>query len=808
MTIIRRIQKRRDTAANWIAANPVLLAGEVGRETDTRKEKTGDGVSAWNSLNYDNLGLGTLAAQSALLDTNRRELEKLSRIRATKLKSKLASIKNNGTGTASIAIFGDSIARSFFPDLLAKQIWDEYGFRGACALSVSMNGGTWSNVTGGATVVNNEYLSSPNTTVTRLAGASQAVFFSAPAGTTFSINKATVVYRRKSGGGTFKLQFATSRAATSISALWTDIATYDTNNVANDLVAVTYTWAAASNDNLIRCVHVSGGQCDIVACMVENTANAGVIVSYLDAGGIDMSDTNTMPQANLTTLLNVLAPDLITWSMKDANNQSGDTVTAKLTAHNALWQAAFATDWLYITPYPDAVAASISQARIQADPVIAHAIAVGQSYFDTLDFIESYAYGTANGFFADPTHVNSLANTTFGQQLLDAIGILPRSSFRSPYGPGGTAYFDSVFLDGVTVTERIGRIRSAVESKSSGLTFNAGDGRVINNVSMATTLSSGITMLCFTRVPDSQGSDQEIFRTTTTDFGAADGQVALVIRNGNIRLSWRNGGTTYTDDSVSLWNAWRTFAGQIVCIGVRYNPSAAASDSPFSFFLNGVKTSSVVSNDRTGVLSGDYFQLASHLNANAVTWTVYRALCYHSALTDSEIATIAVNGIGSTTPKIDWRFTEGSGSAVMDHGGNGWDARIRAGFWIHRKRTVGHPRVIATDNPHVTVVGDNLITDTAARMLVPLPSSPQVGDELQLLGKGSGGWRITQLAGHQIFEGAGGTVGTNATTAGASGTLSSTQRYDGILLRCVAAVPATPLYQWVVDKRNGALTWV
>lgn len=47
-----KIQIRNDTAANWKAANPVLLKGEVGIEIDTRKLKIGDGISAWSALKY------------------------------------------------------------------------------------------------------------------------------------------------------------------------------------------------------------------------------------------------------------------------------------------------------------------------------------------------------------------------------------------------------------------------------------------------------------------------------------------------------------------------------------------------------------------------------------------------------------------------------------------------------------------------------------------------------------------------------------------------------------------------------------
>lgn len=51
-TTRQRIKLRRDTAANWTAANPVLAAGEVGYETDTKQAKVGNGSSAWSALEY------------------------------------------------------------------------------------------------------------------------------------------------------------------------------------------------------------------------------------------------------------------------------------------------------------------------------------------------------------------------------------------------------------------------------------------------------------------------------------------------------------------------------------------------------------------------------------------------------------------------------------------------------------------------------------------------------------------------------------------------------------------------------------
>ena len=46
------IQIKRGTAADWLAANPVLALGELGLETDTNKLKAGDGTSSWFELQY------------------------------------------------------------------------------------------------------------------------------------------------------------------------------------------------------------------------------------------------------------------------------------------------------------------------------------------------------------------------------------------------------------------------------------------------------------------------------------------------------------------------------------------------------------------------------------------------------------------------------------------------------------------------------------------------------------------------------------------------------------------------------------
>lgn len=51
-TLNARIIVRNNTSANWTSTNPVLMAGEMGIEKDTKKFKFGDGVKTWAQLDY------------------------------------------------------------------------------------------------------------------------------------------------------------------------------------------------------------------------------------------------------------------------------------------------------------------------------------------------------------------------------------------------------------------------------------------------------------------------------------------------------------------------------------------------------------------------------------------------------------------------------------------------------------------------------------------------------------------------------------------------------------------------------------
>lgn len=70
-------------------------------------------------------------------------------------------------------------------------------------------------------------------------------------------------------------------------------------------------------------------------------------------------------------------------------------------------------------------------------------------------------------------------------------------------------------------------------------------------------------------------------------------------------------------------------------------------------------------------------------------------------------------------------------------------------------------------------------TTNSALTTLSLPTSIDVGQRLEVSGKGSGGWNITQGAGQQIVSGA------FSTTLGATGHLQSTNQYDDVVLECI-----------------------
>lgn len=78
-------------------------------------------------------------------------------------------------------------------------------------------------------------------------------------------------------------------------------------------------------------------------------------------------------------------------------------------------------------------------------------------------------------------------------------------------------------------------------------------------------------------------------------------------------------------------------------------------------------------------------------------------------------------------------------------------------------------------------INSSYITNSTNLITLALPATAPVGSVLEVTGIGTGGWRIGQAAGQQVF------FGSVSSTSGAAGQLNSTQSRDAIRLVCVTA---------------------
>ena len=93
-----KIKFRRDTAAAWTDANPILAQGEPGFEHDTGLFKIGDGETAWTSLDYANSSGDSLTDDNAVTVT----------VGNTEYFAIVNRANNNNNGVESSAVAYDS----------------------------------------------------------------------------------------------------------------------------------------------------------------------------------------------------------------------------------------------------------------------------------------------------------------------------------------------------------------------------------------------------------------------------------------------------------------------------------------------------------------------------------------------------------------------------------------------------------------------------------------------------------------------------------------------------------------------------
>jgi hypothetical protein len=139
---------------------------------------------------------------------------------------------------------------------------------------------------------------------------------------------------------------------------------------------------------------------------------------------------------------------------------------------------------------------------------------------------------------------------------------------------------------------------------------------------------------------------------------------------------------------------------------------------------------------------------------------------YTASMQDGELL-IGVTG-GTPVPAT---LTAGPGISIAQSAGGVTISGTGSG--------IGWTEVTSTTK---AMVSDNgYIANNSSEVVFTLPTTAAVGTVINVVGKGSGGWKIEQNAGQNI------NIGDTASTSGTGGNVSSTNQHDSLQLLCVTA---------------------
>ena len=168
----------------------------------------------------------------------------------------------------------------------------------------------------------------------------------------------------------------------------------------------------------------------------------------------------------------------------------------------------------------------------------------------------------------------------------------------------------------------------------------------------------------------------------------------------------------------------------------------------------------------------------------AMLYSTASAIALSSALTNGQVMIGSTGSVplpATLTAGTNITITNSAGGITIAASGSG-------GFsWNHVTSTT------------VSLVSNNgYVMDNVSLVTGTLPPTSSIGDELEIVGKGSGGWKIAQNAGQNII------FGSVVTTTGTGGSLASTNKNDSIYLICTVANTT-----WTVaDGPQGIITYV
>lgn len=315
-----------------------------------------------------------------------------------------------------------------------------------------------------------------------------------------------------------------------------------------------------------------------------------------------------------------------------------------------------------------------------------------------------------------------------------------------------------------------------------------------------------------------------ITATGTIATGIWQGSViALAYGGTNANLTASNGGIIYSTASAMAVLAGTATANQVLLSGSGAAPAWSTATYPATTTINQLLYSSsanviaglATANNATLITSAGGVPSISQTLPAAVQQNITAVGTVATGVWQGTAIGATYGGTGVANPTAH-TLPVAEGSSAMTFlgpltngqlliGSTGADpvaAAITAGAGISITNNAGSITVTATGSGafNWTVVtgatqtmasNNGYIANRATLVTLTLPGTANVGDEIDVIGQGAGGWSIAQPAGVTVR------FGTASTTTGVGGSLSSTAQRDTCFLICTTANTEWTVYSAV-----------
>lgn len=318
--------------------------------------------------------------------------------------------------------------------------------------------------------------------------------------------------------------------------------------------------------------------------------------------------------------------------------------------------------------------------------------------------------------------------------------------------------------------------------------------KILNLPSLGTSLSSSAYL------PISQSSItykvtiEQLIETVTTNYACR------LATTGNLTASYDNGSSGV---GATLTNSGALAALSIDGVSVSLDDRILVKDQSaqehngiyFVLTAGDASTAWVLEratdyDEASDVDAGDFFTVAFGTTNSKTQWIQTAAGPFTIGTTAITFASNILAGSGLLKTNNTLSLTTSMTNGQLFIGSTGLppvSATLTAGSGITITNGAGSISIESNTTTEVTTTSESMtvnkryIANNAALVSLLLPATSAVGDFIIVVGKGAGGWTITQDVGQKIQ------IGSSASTPGVGGSVASSAQFDTVKLVCLVA---------------------